>query len=561
MMLRKMTVCVAALMLVWGTSFAQTQAPVLTNGVLVKLRAEPSVKVLSNADHARSLSAAVNKTLKVSNGPASDMRLVHGDGSVSDAALAEALRQAPNVELAAPNRFNDLQVLPNDPYFGEYQWYLQANDYAAIRAQGAWDITSGSPSVPVAVVDSGVRLDHPDLVPNLLPGYDFTSYEIVLGGQLYLDFSLDGDDIDPDPSDPGDFRPRCIGLMQRTSSSWHGTMVSGLIAAVGNNAQGIAGVNWAGRIVPVRVSGGCGISRSGAWDSDVIGGIRWAAGFSIDGVPDNPNPVRVINASLGSQGGCHGLYAMLMNELTAKGVMLVAAVGNDAGAVGTPASCPGVIAVAAVTAEGHKANYSNFGPQTLISAPGGSCNNAGECKRLISTSNLGEATPGANGYNRAGQGTSYAAPLVSGAIALMLSANPALTPDEVKTILKETARPFPQNPALPSCASAQAGVKAECNCTNATCGAGILNVEAAVRRAKAGVAPPQPEPQPVPPPQPEPRPVPQPEPQPQPEPPPQPEPAPQPEPEQGGGGGGAADWLALFGLLGLAASKRRLRKA
>ena len=557
MMLRKMNACVAAaaLLLVGGVAQAQAREEGLTNGVLVKLRAEPAVKVLSNAEHARTLSAAVNKTLSVRNGPAPDMRLVHGDGSVSDEALAQALQDAPGVEVAAPNRFNDLYALPNDPYFQEYQWYLKADDYAAIRAQGAWDITTGAPSVPVAVIDSGVRLDHPDLAPNLLPGYDFVSYEITLNGQLYLNFSLDDDGPDPDPTDPGDYRPRCISLTQRTSSTWHGTKVSGLIAAAGNNAQGIAGVSWTGRIVPVRVSGGCGISRSGAWDSDVIGGIRWAAGFSVDGVPDNPNPVRVINASLGSSSGCHGLYSLLMNELSAKGVMLVAATGNEATAVGAPANCPGVIAVAAVTAEGQKADYSNYGAQVLISAPGGSCNEAGECKRIISTTNLGETTPAGSGYNLAGRGTSFAAPLVSGAIALMLSANPTLTPDAVKTILQETARPFPKNPLLPLCTSAQSGVRAECNCTTSTCGAGILDVEAAVRRAKGQAAPP---PAPEPAPQPEPQPAPEPAPQPEPQPAPQPEP--QPEPEQGGGGGGAADWLAIFALLGLAAGKRRLRK-
>ncbi|MBQ1658187.1 MAG: S8 family serine peptidase [Rhodocyclaceae bacterium] len=539
MMLRKMTVCVAALMLVWGTSFAQTQAPVLTNGVLVKLRAEPSVKVLSNADHARTLSAAVKKTLKVSNGPAPDMRLVHGDGSVSDAALAEALRQAPNVELAVPNRFNDLQALPNDPYFGEYQWYLQANDYAAIRAQGAWDITTGSPSVPVAVVDTGVRPEHPDLAPNLLPGYDFTSYEIVLGGQLYLDFSLDGDDIDPDPSDPGDFRPRCIGLMQRTSSSWHGTMVSGLIAAAGNNSQGIAGLNWNGRILPVRVGGQQGIS-----DAAAIAGIRWAAGMPVIGVPDNPHPVKVINASFGAEfgglrveGTCREIpnspnsspfWAELASDLTGKGVMLVAAAGNNRQPVAEPANCPGAIAVAALTDDGYKAEYSSFGPDVFISAPGGmGC--YGEpllCGGLLTT-------VGSNGYSaETTAGTSFAAPLVSGAIALMLSANSTLTPNDVKAILKETARPFPYDPSLPLCSGT---ASEKCNCTTDTCGAGILDVEAAVRRAyDFGPSSSQPEVLP-----------------------PEVQPA-----EESSGGGGAADWLALFGLLGLAAGgKRRLRKA
>ena len=507
-MLRKMSACAAALTLVWCAATPVAQAQALTDGVLVKLRKEPSVKVLSNADHARSLSAATQKTLQVYNGPAPDVRLVRGDGTVSDAELAAALQEADNVEYAAPNRIKQLQAVPNDPLFAQ-QWYFQSEVYGAVRVQGAWDITTGSPAAPVAVVDSGVCAGHPDLAPNLLPGYDFVNHAAGSAG-----------------SDCG------------TTS--HGTMVSGLIAAAGNNSQGIAGLNWNGRILPVRVGGQQGIS-----DAAAIAGIRWAAGMPVIGVPDNPHPVKVINASFGAEfgglraeGTCREIpnspnsspfWAKLASDLTGKGVMLVAAAGNNRQPVAEPANCPGAIAVAALTDDGYKAEYSSFGPDVFISAPGGmGC--YGEpllCGGLLTTI-------GSNGYSaETTAGTSFAAPLVSGAIALMLSANSTLTPNDVKAILKETARPFPYDPSLPLCSGT---ASEKCNCTTDTCGAGILDVEAAVRRAyDFGPSSSQPEVLP---------------------------PEVQPAEESSGGGGGAADWLALFGLLGLAAGgKRRLRKA
>ena len=506
-MLRKMSACAAALTLAWGATSSLAQAQAQTDGVLVKLRAESSVKVLSNADHARSLSAATKKTLQVSNGPAPDVRLVRGDGTMSDEELAAALQEADNVEYAAPNRIMQLQAVPNDPLFGQ-QWYLQSDVYGAIRAQGAWDITTGSPAAPVAVVDSGVCAAHPDLAPNLLPGYDFVNNA---AGSAGADCGVDS----------------------------HGTMVSGLIAAAGNNSQGIAGLNWDGRIVPVRALGTGGTGTM----ADIIAGIRWAAGMPVTGVANNPNPVKVINASLGTVFGQTGIgtcrvipnspnsspaWAELASDLVSTGVILVASAGNDSQPVSEPANCPGAIAVAAVTDDGYKTTYSSFGPEVFISAPGGvGCvSSSSSCGGMLTTS-------GSNGYAYAEDrvaGTSFAAPLVSGTIALMLAANSTLTADDVKAILKETARPFPYDPSLPLCSGTYSQ---KCNCTTDTCGVGILDAEAAVRRAY-DFGPSQPHPQPQPDPQYE---------------------------EESSGGGGAADWLALFGLLGLAAGKRRLRKA
>ena len=142
----------------------------------------------------------------------------------------------------------------------------------------------------VAVVDTGVRYEHPDLLEvavggTLLAGYDMTSDPAVAN---------DGDGRDADASDPGDWVTQA-DLVQRDGpflrctiperSSWHGTQVSGLIAAITQNGIGMAGAAPGVRVLPVRVLGKCG-----GHDSDIIAGMRWAAGLSVPGVPANPLP-------------------------------------------------------------------------------------------------------------------------------------------------------------------------------------------------------------------------------------------------------------------------------
>ncbi|MFO7324822.1 MAG: S8 family serine peptidase, partial [Pseudomonadota bacterium] len=184
--------------------------------------------------------------------------------------LLAALRAAPEVEFAAADvRVKPHAYTPNDPLYFTSQWYLRDGQPAAIRAHEAWEITRGGDSpedstIIVAVLDTGVDLDHPDLAGKLLPGWDFVSTEWV---------GNDGDGWDDDPSDPGDYitaedlqRPEFANnecgagpnFDQPVDSSWHGTRVAGLIAAASDNGIGIAGVGFHVKVLPVRVLGKCG---------------------------------------------------------------------------------------------------------------------------------------------------------------------------------------------------------------------------------------------------------------------------------------------------------------
>ena len=423
------------------------------------------------------------------------------------AATLAALRAAPGVELAVPDeRVRAHAYVPNDPLYGS-QWYLRATQPSAIRAHEAWDLTRGAPDLVVAVVDSGVRFDHPDLAGRLLPGWDFVSTAFV---------GNDGDGWDADASDPGDYITtadlgtpefplgKCgggPGLDQPMDSSWHGTRVAGIIAAVGDNATGVAGTAFNVQILPVRVLGKCG-----GYISDVIAGMYWAAGLAPPPPylhpplpPVNSTPARVINVSLGSDNSCDvaTVYRTAVQQITAHGALIVASAGNAGGAVGSPAGCPGALAVAGLRHAGTKVGYSNLGPEVSIAAPAGNCVNVdpgAPCLyALNTTTNLGTHGPEGNGYSstvvQPTAGTSFSAPLVSGTAALMLSVNPGLSPAQIITLIRSTARPFPTTsdttPQPPACVSPAVKPlqETECICTTAVCGAGMLDAHAAVLAA------------------------------------------------------------------------------
>lgn len=377
--------------------------------------------------------------------------------------LSSWLKTDPNVEYVEPDYIltrmeTPAPVTPNDSYL-HYQWPL-LDAVSGIRAEQAWGYTTGSGSV-VAVVDTGV-LPHVDLIPNLLPGFDMINDTFV---------SNDGNGRDSDATDPGDYilAGEC-GSNVNISSSWHGTHVSGTIAAVGNNNEGIAGVAYGAKLVPVRVLGKCG-----GYTSDVAAGIIWAAGGSVSGVPANPNPARVINMSLGGQSSCGRTMQNAITTARSKNAVVVVAAGNDSADARqfSPANCSGVIAVAATGRDGSKAAYSNFGSGVDLAAPGGSMN-TGSSNGILSTLNTGSKQAETDTYAFY-QGTSMATPHVSGVAALMLSANPELTPDQVESVLKSSARAFPAN------------------CSG--CGAGLLDATAAVEAAIA-LKPTDPEPTP-----------------------------------------------------------------
>jgi hypothetical protein len=385
---------------------------------------------------------------------------------------------------------------------------------SAINAETAWNYTTGNPSIVVAVIDTGVRFDHPDLVRvanggNLLPGYDLISD---------VETANDGDGRDADPSDPGDWLTHAEitqsgGTFEDCAdspedSSWHGTQTSGLIAALTNNGIGIASVGRTVRVLPVRALGKCG-----GFDSDIVAAIRWSAGLPVAGVPANPNPARVINMSLGGDGACTQPYVDAIADVNAMGVVVVAAAGNTNGhPVTSPGNCPGVIAVAGVRHLGTKVGFSSLGPEVTISAPAGNCVNTGvndPCLYpILSTSNAGTTSPVSNAaggsiYTNAFNvtvGTSFSAPLVAGTAALLLSVQPGLTPSAVRSLLQSTARPFPTSGAedgsgpIPACTAPQFDVsnnpidQDQCYCNTAVCGAGMLDAGAAVASA-LGVAP------------------------------------------------------------------------
>ena len=404
---------------------------------------------------------------------------------LSSRQLVARLAAQPDVEWAAVDRRRTITgVVPNDPYYGAGQtlitptvgqWYLRAPDntaLAAINAEGAWAISTGSASITVAVVDTGVRFDHPDLAGKLWPGYDFVRNSI----------SNDGDGPDADASDPGDWTTSTSSC-GASNSSWHGTQVAGLIGAASDNNTGMASVGRKVMVLPVRVLGQCG-----GFDSDIQAGMLWAGGLSSSPVA-NPHPAQVINLSLGSASAC-GSYQPVIDQLVAARVTVVVAAGNGTGlAVSAPANCNGVIAVAGLRHAGTKVGYSNLGPQVALAAPAGNCvNETGQCLfPLLTTVNTGLTSPGANTYSdgsRPSLGTSFASPLVAGTAALMLSVDPALTPAKIKAALQATTRPFPatgaQTPGATACQAPSATTQVECYCTTTTCGAGMLDAGAAV---------------------------------------------------------------------------------
>ena len=443
---------------------------------------------------------------------------------MSSEQLAAKLALDSEVEYAVPDGRKRAAVAPNDPRYATVggsgpasgQWYLRPNGAgvrSSIDVEPAWNTTAGNSGVVVAVLDTGALLDHPDLIPvatggNLLPGYDMIGEDVSDSGAALGSFltANDGNGRDPDASDPGDWISaveNASGLFQgcgQQDSSWHGTQTSGLIGASTHNGIGIASVGRTVRVLPVRVLGKCG-----GHDSDIIAGMRWAAGLSVPGISMNPNPAKVINMSLGGSGSCSLAYRDAVTEITVAGVTIVASAGNGTGhAVNSPANCPGVIGVSGLRHIGTKVGFSDIGPEVSISAPAGNCVNEGPGQPclypILTTSNSGLTTPAGAIYTdsfNASFGTSFSAPLVAGSVALMLSAQPSWTPSQLRTILRATARPFPttgaDNGSIPGpvtqCRAPDNLEQLQCYCTTSTCGAGMLDAGAAVQTAALGVLP------------------------------------------------------------------------
>ena len=465
---------------------------------------------------AGTLGSRIGHTLE-SRGAVGEREQVMRSATLPAAELARVLAADPEVEFAVPNGRRRALVAPSDPLYAATapgvrangpdsgQWYLRAPAGAitsAIDIETAWARTTGSASVVVAVLDTGVRFEHPDLgrVANggkLLPGYDMVSNSTVAN---------DGNGRDDDPSDPGDWVTSADAATSTfrdcdvSSSSWHGTATSSLVGAATNNALGMAGAAPGVRVLPVRVLGKCY-----GTDSDIIAGMRWAAGIAVDGVPANPNPAKVLNMSLGGSGSCNTAYQTAVNEIVARGVVIVAAAGNGAGgAVGVPANCNGVIAVLGLRHVGSKVGFSDLGPEVSIAAPGGNCVNVGAGDAclypILAATNTGAQGPVGSSYTNSfdiSVGTSFSSPLVAAVAGLMASQQPLITAAQVKSTMQSTARAFPTTGAdngtdptpVTACRAPQNGVEQlQCYCNTAVCGAGMLDAGRAVAAVSQVVA-------------------------------------------------------------------------
>jgi serine protease len=462
-----------------------------TGRILVKWRKD-AVRTMSSAARMQKATAVAGLKLQRSPASADDHEVLQVEGEASTPALAQAvanLESDASVEYASIEHRRKAHKLTNDPLLND-QWYLLSAQPAATRSELAWDVTEGDANIVVAVLDTGVLAAHPDLgtfgVGNgkVLPGYDFVSNATVAN---------DSDGRDANPTDPGDWvtiadqNNPLFDDCDETPSSWHGTRVAGLVAAQTDNAAGVAGNAWRSLILPVRVLGKCG-----GTDDDIIAGMRWAAGLPVTGLPLNPHPAKVINLSLGGEGPCTSFYQNAVNEVIAMGALVVASAGNEGTQVSAPANCSGVLGVAGIRHIGTKVGFSNLGPQVGISAPGGNCVNVtgGPCLFPIGVAtNAGSQGPGVHGYTdqlNFNVGTSFSAPMAASAAALLRAVNGSLTPQQIVFLLKDSATPFPNNPAVGTCTvptPISAPQDEECNCTTDTCGAGMLNTGAAIAAA------------------------------------------------------------------------------
>lgn len=395
----------------------------------------------------------ISKMETIGNTPLRRIRKMSGNASVlalpqqldlvEVAAITEAISSLPMVRFAVPDRIMHPMAVPTDPMYTS-QWHYY-EPVGGINLPAAWDTTTGSSDIVVAVIDTGILGDHEDISGRWVGGYDFISMRFN---------ARDRSRRDPDPSDEGDWN-------FVNTSSWHGSHVAGTIAAKTNNNVGGAGIDWQCKVLPVRVLG-----PLGGFTSDIIDGMRWAAGYSVPGVPDNMYPAHIINLSLGGNGTCDPIWQDAIDEILDAGTVVVIAAGNSgSNASGfSPGNCQDVITVAATDRSGDLAWYSNYGSDVEISAPGGDTTISSN--GILSTVDSGNRRPVSDDYDFF-QGTSMATPHVSGVIALMLSMNPDLTPQEILTALQESARSFPDG--------------TDCKNDPSLCGAGILDAAAAVQ--------------------------------------------------------------------------------
>ncbi|MBM3669667.1 MAG: hypothetical protein FJW97_06600, partial [Actinobacteria bacterium] len=315
------------------------------------------------------------------------------------------------------------------------------------------DRESAGQGVSVAVIDTGIT-SHPDLQSRVVSGYDFVSSpeQLMASRQANappVPFDADSENPetfgaigrDANPADPGDWSQ----TVPVRNSSWHGTKMAGLIhdVAPGASIQPIRALSWRGGLL-----------------SDIAASITWASGGTVDGVPANAHPSKVVNMSFAVEATCPVALQDAITGARERGSILIAAAGNanDDAAKYAPGNCNGVITVGSTTSSGVRADYSNYGPVVDIAAPGGDTS-----APVQAASNTGFTSP--DQPTRAGDfGTSVSAAHVSAGAALLAARNTTITPDDAFTAL--TGRDSVKAFANPTCDTNP----------DYSCGAGILTL-------------------------------------------------------------------------------------
>jgi serine protease len=320
-------------------------------------------------------------------------------------------------------------------------WYFASlPPLAAPASIRSAPVKPGSTTVVVAVIDSGVIKEHPALKGVLLPGYDMVANPRNLRGGRSGDFSPDGQDAN------------CGRNVTSSSFRTHGTEVASIVA--GNGHENMWGVNPKAKILPIRVFGACGMAPE-----DMVDAILWAAGLPVAGVPNNPNPAKVINISIsGGTASCRPSLQNAIDTVITRGVFVVVAAGNNFNRpLAEPANCQGVISVGALSAENQIEKYSALDPRTTIYTVGGGPalrNNEPWSENKLRVATLGKDLLSGDKLvvEDKGVGTSFASPVISGFLSLLISHRPTMLPTDWSTYAQQFVR---QVTPLPKCANCQ----------------------------------------------------------------------------------------------------------
>lgn len=326
------------------------------------------------------------------------------------------LHEDPSVLRAAPNYVREIvEVVPNDPLMSD-QYHIDQTDAASIDVQKAWSVTKGKKSVVIAVIDTGVDLDHPDLKSKIWENTaEVSDNGVDDDGNGFVD-DVNGWDFFEENNNPSG-KP-CSE--EDTSGVIHGTHVAGIAAGITNNGVGVSGIGWNTKIMALKVASCDGTMT----DSDIAPAIEYAVA----------NGAKVINMSLGGIGSSSVIDSVIQ-EAIAKGVTVVAASGNYGRNLNRipafPVCSSGVIGVAATDQNNQIASFSNFGDKCVdVSAPG---------VDILSTLYHDPSVAGYESEYGYLSGTSMATPVVSGIVSLLIAQEGDLTPAEILSIIESSS--------------------------------------------------------------------------------------------------------------------------